>query len=205
MQIFSVIATLEIFLLWTSGLRNQHCSTEYISFLSGAEPARRRTAGSTSTDVKTRLVYQLSRLSSLIWIDSFFCKIDWINSFFSKRVDCWLSPFVFIKKVIKSIDFERLVLLNLFYSKIIKKVNKIEGFQKNQLNRRFSREMSTKYWLDWLIWLHHLSYSCELLESVHMFLVTWLNWLIYSSCTDSWWSNQYLFTFCHDWIDSCMC
>ena len=57
------------------------------------------------------------------------------------------------------------------------------------------------YWVDWLIWLNHLSYSCQLLESVHMSLVTWLNWLIYSSFTDSRWLNQFIFTFCHGWID----
>ena len=58
--------------------------------------------------------------------------------------------------------------------------------------KRFSEKMSAKskvfrkksyIGVDWLIWSNHLSYSCELIESVHMNLVTWLNWLIYSSYT----------------------
>ena len=73
--------------------------------------------------------------------------------------------------------------------------------KKGQRNRRFSRKGQHVCWVDWLIRLKHLSQSFDLIESIHMYLVTWLNWLIYSSYTDSWWLNQYIFTFCHDWVD----
>ena len=79
--------------------------------------------------------------------------------------------------MIESIDFERLVWLNQFHWFHAKK---------GQRNRRLSQKSSTKskvskkgqQYVDWLIWLNHLSYSCELIESVHTYLVTWL---IYSS------------------------
>ena len=50
-------------------------------------------------------------------------------------------------------------------------------------------------------WLNHLVHSFDLIESINMYFVTWLNWLVYSSYTDSLWLNQYIFTFYHDWID----
>ena len=80
-------------------------------------------------------------------------------------------------------------------------INSTASRNEGQRNRRFYEKGQHIYWVDWLIWLNHLSYSCELIESVDMSLVTWLNWLTYSSYTDSWWLNQYIFTFYHDWID----
>ena len=55
------------------------------------------------------------------------------------------------------------------------KSQQIEGFPKNSTNLKVYRKTSAKYWVNWLIWLNHLSYSCEFIESVHMNLLTWLN------------------------------
>ena len=74
---------------------------------------------------------------------------------------------------------------------MVKKVNEIKSFSKKVNNI-----------LTWLIDLiESFELFWDLIESVHTYLVTWLNWLIYSSYTDSRWLNQYIFTFCHDWND----
>ena len=58
--------------------------------------------------------------------------------------------------------------------------------QIDQRNRSFfSKKRSGIYWAVWSIWLNHMRHSCELIESAHMYLVAWLNWLKYSSYTDS--------------------
>ena len=102
-----------------------------------------------------------------------------IDSILPKRVDWGLSQFVFIKKVIESIDFERLVWLNHFIGLIknAERVNKIEGFPKKITKWKVFQE-KVKI-LSGLIGLNHLSYSYELIESVHVYLAAWLNWLIY--------------------------
>ena len=75
--------------------------------------------------------------------------------------------------------------LNSNDSKNARKRSTKSKFSKNgQRNRRFPKKRSTVYWVDWLIWLKHLSYSCELIKSVHEYLVTWFHWLIYSSFSD---------------------
>ena len=161
MQIFSVIAIFNKSigtLLWTSGLRNRHCNTESISFLSRAEPARRRTAGSTSTDVKTRLVNQLTRLSWLIWITSFFLRnyLNWFNSFPSEMIGDWVN-WLWATSMIESFQWIQEMIKRSTKSKIFKKSTKLKVFRE-KVNKILSR----------LIDLKHLSYSCELIESVHM-------------------------------------
>ena len=112
--------------------------------------------------------------------------------------------------MIESIDFERLVRLNQFNwfkkmlkrsmkSKVLQKVNKIEGFAKN-VNNILSSLLDLIESFELFLWVF-LWVPTNMTELVHMYLVTWLNWLIYSIYTDSWWLNQYIFTFCLDWID----
>ena len=81
-----------------------------------------------------------------------------------------------------------------------KKVNKMKLFPKNVNEIEYFPKTSA-YRMSWLIGLNHLSHSFDLIESIHMYLVTWLNWLVYSSYTDSWWLEQFIVTFYHDWVD----
>ena len=55
---------------------------------------------------------------------------------------------------------------------IPKKVNEIP--KKGQRNGRLSKKGQNIYWTDWLIWLNHLSHSFDVIESIHMYLLTWL-------------------------------
>ena len=49
--------------------------------------------------------------------------------------------------------------------------------------------------MSWLIGLIESFESFLWLEAIH---VTRLKWLVYSSYTDWWWLNEFIFTFCHD-------
>ena len=67
---------------------------------------------------------------------------------------------------------------------IPKKVNEIERFpekdqrkrtfsQKGQRNKRYSKKVNIPIcWVDWLIWLNHLSHSFDLIESIHMYILS---------------------------------
>ena len=138
-----------------------------------------------------RLAYQSARLSWLIWIDSFFCKIDWIDSVPtpSEFIGDWDNSLSWLRWL-RSIRrwLSRSTLSNWYDwtnsvdSKNLKKVNKIDGFpKKGELNRRFSRKEGQHIYIELinLIYWIILSYFCGLIESDHMFFVTWLNRLIY--------------------------
>ena len=92
--------------------------------------------------------------------------------------------------------------VNSIDSENAKKVNEIEGFRKmvDEIEGFPKKINNTSGWLIGLI------------ESFELFLwVDWvgsyvlsnmLNWLIYASYTDSWWLNQYIFTYSViAWID----
>ena len=101
--------------------------------------------------------------------------------------------------MIESIGFERPV----WFNQIKEFKNALKHQQKWNISQKrvgFPKNVQQHIelidWFDWIIW-----FIIELIESVHLYLATWLNWLIYSSYTDSWCLAQYVFTFCHDWVD----
>ena len=167
-----------------------------------------------------RLVSQSTWLNWLTWINSFFSakliesiqflfQVSWLvtESIHFHKVGDWVNKH-WGTGMIESIELiqnisKMLTKLNISQ----KKVNKIECFPKQSTELNVFYEKVNKidfpknqhiYWVDWLI----KSFESILwLESICMYLVAWLNGLVYSSYANTWWLNQFIFTFCHDWVD----
>ena len=85
-------------------------------------------------------------------------------------------------------------LVNSIDSKNAKKVNEIEGVRKMVDKIEGFPKNITRHRAYWLPWLNHLSYFCELIESVHMYLVTyWTDWFIQVVTIHGDWINTFLY------------